>query len=73
MRFLHYKIYSIILYLLVIIIFILCLTVILNILFIESSSKIYKFSVEIIHKLKEIIAIIFYIPITEIILNFQII
>jgi hypothetical protein len=54
--------------LLVIIIFILCLTVILNILFIESSSKLHKFSFTIIRKLAEIIATIFFIPITEIIL-----
>jgi hypothetical protein len=68
MKFLQYKIYSVILYLLVIIIFILCLTVMLNILFIESPSKIYKFSISMVHKLIEVIIIIFYIPITEIIL-----
>ena len=67
-RYLQYQIYSVILYLLVIIIFILCLTVILNILFIESSSKLHKFSITIIRKLTDIIATIFYIPITEIIL-----
>ena len=68
MKFLKYKIYTVILYLLVIIIFILCLSVILNILFIESSSKLHKFSISIIHKMIDIISIIFYIPITEIIL-----
>jgi hypothetical protein len=40
----------------------------LNILFIESPSKIYKFSISMLRKLIEIIIIIFYIPITEIIL-----
>ena len=68
MTFLKYKIYTVILYLLVIIIFFLCLTVILNILFIDSSSKIHHFSIVIICKLFDIIVIIFYIPITEIIL-----
>ena len=68
MKFLPYKIYSVILYLLVIIIFVLCLTVILNILYIESPSKIYQFSISMLRKVIEIIIIIFYIPITEIIL-----
>ena len=67
-KLLEYKIFSIILYLLVIIIFILCLIVILNILFIESPSKLHKISISIIQKMIDIISVIFYIPITEIIL-----
>ena len=68
MHYIKYNIYSIISYILIIFIFVLCLTVLLNILFIDSSSKFYHYSTTIIRSLIDIIAIIFYIPITEIIL-----
>ena len=68
MRFLTYKIYSIISYLLIIFIFIICLIVILQIFIFDTSSKIYKYSTAIIKSLIDILSIIFYIPITEIIL-----
>ena len=68
MKYLKYKIYSIISYILTIFIFIINLIVLLNILFIDSSSKLYRYSSTIIRSLIDIIAIIFYIPITEIIL-----
>ena len=68
LTYLNYKVYLSISYSLLIIIFILCLIVILNIIFIESTSKLYIFSLTIIRSLIDIISIIFYIPITEIIL-----
>ena len=68
MRFLTYNIYTIIAYILIILIFIICLIVILQIFIFDSSSKIYKYSSVIIKSLIDIISIIFYIPITEIIL-----
>ena len=68
MRFLTYNIYTIISYLLIIFIFIICLIVILQIFIFDSSSKIYKYSSAIIKSLIDILSIIFYIPITEIIL-----
>ena len=67
-KFIDYKIYCIILYFLIIIIFIFCLTVILQILFGDSSSKIYRFSNKIIQNMIEFLPIILYFPITEIIL-----
>ena len=68
MRFLTYKIYTIISYLLIIFIFIISLIVILQIFIFDSSSKTYKYSTAIIKSLIDILSIIFYIPITEIIL-----
>ena len=68
MPFLTYKIYIIFSYLLIIFIFIICLIVILQIFIFDSSSKIYKYSSAIIKSLIDILSIIFYIPITEIIL-----
>ena len=68
MQFLDYKIYSIILYFLIIFIFIICLIIIFQILFGDFSSKIYNFSINIIIQMIDIISILFYIPITEIIL-----
>ena len=68
MKFIEYKIYSFILYFFIIIIFILVLIVILHILFGESSSKLYNYSIKIIQPMINIISIVFYIPITEIIL-----
>ena len=67
-QFLDYKIYSIILYLLIIFNFIICLIVIFQILFGDFSSKLYRFSINIINEMIDIISILFYIPITEIIL-----
>jgi hypothetical protein len=68
MRFITYKIYTIISYLLIIFILIIFLTVILQIFIFDSSSKTYKYSTAIIKPLIDILSIIFYIPITEIIL-----
>ena len=68
MRFIDYKYYSVIFYLIVILIFLFFLIVVLQILFIESSSKIYNFSMSIIRILIELNVIILYIPIIEIIL-----
>ena len=68
MRFITYKIYTIISYLLIIFIFIIFLTIILQIFILDSSSKTYKYSAAIIKSLIDILSIIFYIPITEIIL-----
>ena len=68
MQFLDYKIYCIILYFLIISIFIICLIIIIQILFGDFSSKLYRFSINIIKKMIDIISILFYIPITEIIL-----
>ena len=68
MQFLDYKLYTVILYILVIFIFIISLIVVLQILFINSSSKIYNLSLEFIRVALELNVIIFFIPITEIIL-----
>ena len=67
-KFLRYQVYSSITYVLTILVFIVCLIVILNIIFIESSSKLYSFSSTIIRSLIDIISIIFFIPIIEILL-----
>ena len=68
MKFITYKIYTIISYLLIIFIFIIFLTVILQIFIFDSSSKTYKYTTTIIKSLIDILSIILYIPITEIIL-----
>ena len=68
MKFLDYKIYSIIFYLLIICIFFIFLIVVLQILFGDKSSKFYWFSIGYIHIMLEVFVTIFYIPITEIIL-----
>ena len=68
MHFFDYKVYLVILYILVIIIFLICLILILQILFIDSSSKKYRIFMIIIRSIIDLISIIFYIPITEIIL-----
>ena len=68
MQFLDYKLYCVILYLLVIFIFIISLIVVLQILFTNSSSKIYNFSLTFIRVILELNVIIFFIPISEIIL-----
>ena len=68
MSFLKYQIFYIIVELLLIIVFIICLTVILNIIFIESNSKLCQFSMSIIRPLIDIISIVLYIPMTEIML-----
>ena len=67
-QFLDYKIYSVIQYILLILIFLLCLVVLLQILFIESTSKKYKFFLLLIRSIIDIVAIIFYLPVTEILL-----
>ena len=68
MKFINYNVYSVISYILIIFIFILCLIALLNLLYINSSSKLYQYSSTMICLLIDIIGIIFYIPITEIIL-----
>ena len=68
MQFIDYKIYTIILYFLIIFIFIIFLIIIFQILFGDLSSKLYRFSINIIKQMIDIISIVFYIPITEIIL-----
>lgn len=68
MQFLDYKIYSIILYLLNTLIFIFCLIVIIQILSVNSASISNTFFLILIRSFIDIISVIFYIPITEIIL-----
>ena len=68
MQFIDYKIYTIILYILIIFIFIIFLIIIFQILFGDLSSKLYRFSINIIKQMIDIISIAFFIPITEIIL-----
>ena len=68
MEFLNYKEYSIILYFFLIFIFILCLIVILQILFNDSSSKKYRCLSSFINSIIDLMVIIMYIPITEIFL-----
>ena len=68
MKIFNYNIFLVISYILTIIIFILCLIVLMNILFIDSSSRLNQYTATIIRSLIDIIAVIFYIPITEIIL-----
>ena len=66
--FVNYQIFIIIIFLLFIIVFIICLTVILNIIFIDSHSKFFRYSMSVIRPLIDIISIVFYIPMTEIML-----
>ena len=68
MQFIDYKFYSVIFYIIVIFIFLFSLIVVLQILFIESSSKIYKISMSIIRIVIDLNAIVFYIPVIELIL-----
>ena len=65
---LTYTIYVIILYFLLAIIFLVCLIVLFQILFINSSSKIFRYSTTIIRVIMDLIVIFLYIPLTEIIL-----
>ena len=67
-QYLNYKIYTVIFYVLLILIFIFCLIVIIQFLFIDSNSKKYRLSTTIIRSFIDIISIICYIPFTEIIL-----
>ena len=68
LQYINYQIYCSILYLFVALIFIFCLIVILQILFGDSSSKLFRFSTKIIQPMIDIISIVLYIPITEILL-----
>ena len=70
MRFIDYKFYSAIFYIIIISIFFFSLIVVLQILFIESSSsfKIYKLSMVIIRMIIDLNAIVLYIPVIELIL-----
>jgi len=68
MKFLTYKIYVIVLYFLLAVIFLLCLIVLFQILFINSSSKVFRYSTSIIRMIIDLIVIFLYIPLTEIIL-----
>ena len=67
MQFVNYKIYSTILYIFLILIFCLCLIILLQILLINSYSNDCRFTY-IIHLFVDILTMIFYIPITEILL-----
>ena len=67
-QYLNYNIFSVILYILIIFIFLICLIVILQILFLEQSLKNYKIFKIILSPIIDTLSIIFYIPITEIIL-----
>ena len=68
MRFVDYKFYSAIFYLIVIFIFLFSLIVVLQILFIESSTKIYKLSMSIIRIVIDLNIIALFIPVIELIL-----
>ena len=68
MQFLDYTVFSYIQYILIVFIFLFFLIVILQILFIDSASKKYKFSIILISSIINTITIIFYLPITEILL-----
>ena len=68
LQYLIYKIYLAISICLTIIIFILCLIVLLNILFIDSSSRLNRYTSTIIRSSIGIISNLLYIPITEILL-----
>jgi len=67
-KFLNYKEYSIILYFFLILIFILSLVVVLQILFNDSSSKLFSCLSSFINSIIDIMVIVMYIPITEILL-----
>ena len=67
-NYLKYNQFLIIYYIILIIIFILCLLVVLNLIFDKSTSKFHRISISIIHSLIDIITIIFYIPIIEILI-----
>ena len=67
-QYLNNNIYSVIFYVLLIFIFLLCLIVIIQLIFIDSTSINYRISTTLIRSFIDIIAIIFYIPLTEIIL-----
>jgi len=68
MKFLDYKVYSIILYIFLTIIFLLSLIVILQILFNDSSSKKFSYLSSFINSIIDLMVITMYIPITEIFL-----
>ena len=67
-KYLKYKEYLIIAYILLVIIFILCLIVLLNIIFINSSSILSRIAKGIIRSSIDLISIVLYIPILEILL-----
>ena len=62
------EIYYIILYLVIIFIFVLCLIVVLQILFSDTSSRLFKYSAAIIWSLMDILSIFLFIPLMEIVL-----
>ena len=68
MKFVNYNVYSAILYVLLVSIFLFWLIVIFQILFINSTTIKYQFSKSIIRALISLISIIFFIPMTEIFL-----
>ena len=67
-NYLKYKNYLIIFYILLIMIFIVCLVVIINIIFVKSKSNFNRISMTVIRSLIDILSILFYIPIIEILL-----
>ena len=68
MKFLNYKVYSIILYIFLALTFLLFLIVILQILFNDSSSKKLRYLSSFINSIIDLMVIVMYIPITEIFL-----
>ena len=68
MKFLHYKIYLFIFFLLVAIIFLFFILVFVEILFSNPNSKISHFFSKLIHYMIEVISTVLYIPIIEIVL-----
>ena len=67
-KFLDYKIYAILLYIILIFIFFSSLIIIIQILSVDSTSKLFKISLTLTRIQINIVCTIFYIPITEIIL-----
>ena len=67
-KFMDYRVYSIILYILLALIFLLCLIVILQILFNDSSSKKFRCLSSFINSIIDLMVIVMFIPITEIFL-----
>jgi len=67
-NYLNYKVYSIVLYFFLVFIFILCLIVILQILFYDSFSKIFRCLLTFTNSIIDLMVIVMYIPFTEIFL-----
>ena len=68
MKFFNYNVFQLIFYLLFFLVIIFSIILLLHICFLDSSSKIYQFSITFIHPMIDIMSVIFYISITEIFL-----